>query len=169
MQESRKANLDCLIEIMDPFWNDVGMFHSWIWHWFSFIGEESVSDGGNSKLTSTPTWIVDPVDGTTNFVHMYVSLFINTSIISFLCSVRNYQKFGLRKIFWYLLSLNVTVNFSWLRQFPKVSKTIFSKKYSFLIDRVLKSRKNSSLQLFIILIVILIVIFIFHVMLTSMS
>lgn len=36
----------------------------------SFIGEESASDGVPVKLTDTPTWIVDPIDGTCNFVHM---------------------------------------------------------------------------------------------------
>lgn len=32
----------------------------------SFIGEESAS---NCEWTSSPTWIVDPIDGTANFVH----------------------------------------------------------------------------------------------------
>ncbi|KAL4623430.1 inositol monophosphatase 1-like [Arapaima gigas] len=35
----------------------------------SFIGEESVSAGQPCVLTESPTWIIDPVDGTTNFVH----------------------------------------------------------------------------------------------------
>lgn len=33
------------------------------------IGEESVAKGGNEVLGDRPTWIVDPIDGTTNFVH----------------------------------------------------------------------------------------------------
>ncbi|KAL0966902.1 hypothetical protein UPYG_G00302020 [Umbra pygmaea] len=37
----------------------------------SFIGEESVAAGETCVLTDSPTWIVDPVDGTTNFVHGY--------------------------------------------------------------------------------------------------
>uniref|UniRef100_A0A9J8D5X4 Inositol-1-monophosphatase n=2 Tax=Cyprinus carpio TaxID=7962 RepID=A0A9J8D5X4_CYPCA len=37
----------------------------------SFIGEESVAAGEPCVLTENPTWIVDPVDGTTNFVHGY--------------------------------------------------------------------------------------------------
>ncbi|KAM9428727.1 inositol monophosphatase 1 isoform 2-T3 [Salvelinus alpinus] len=37
----------------------------------SFIGEESVAAGEPCVLTDNPTWIVDPVDGTTNFVHGY--------------------------------------------------------------------------------------------------
>ncbi|KAG5177363.1 inositol monophosphatase [Tribonema minus] len=35
-----------------------------------FIGEESSAAAGEiAALTAAPTWIVDPVDGTTNFVH----------------------------------------------------------------------------------------------------
>lgn len=37
----------------------------------SFIGEESVAAGAPSVLTENPTWIIDPIDGTTNFVHRY--------------------------------------------------------------------------------------------------
>lgn len=37
-----------------------------------FIGEEtSASQGCCGELTSQPTWMVDPVDGTTNFVHRF--------------------------------------------------------------------------------------------------
>ncbi|XP_020093141.1 inositol monophosphatase 3 [Ananas comosus] len=34
-----------------------------------FIGEETSAAHGTSELTDHPTWIVDPLDGTTNFVH----------------------------------------------------------------------------------------------------
>lgn len=34
-----------------------------------FIGEESVAAGEPCLLTDEPTWIIDPIDGTTNFVH----------------------------------------------------------------------------------------------------
>ncbi|CAM4502636.1 inositol monophosphatase 1 [Caretta caretta] len=37
----------------------------------SFIGEESVAAGEGSTLTDNPTWIIDPIDGTTNFVHRF--------------------------------------------------------------------------------------------------
>ncbi|NXO17231.1 IMPA1 monophosphatase, partial [Oriolus oriolus] len=37
----------------------------------SFIGEESVAAGEASILTDNPTWIIDPIDGTTNFVHRF--------------------------------------------------------------------------------------------------
>ncbi|XP_017543736.1 inositol monophosphatase 1-like isoform X3 [Pygocentrus nattereri] len=44
----------------------------------SFIGEESVAAGAPSALTDGPTWIIDPIDGTTNFVHRFP--FISVSI-----------------------------------------------------------------------------------------
>ncbi|CAG7832525.1 unnamed protein product [Allacma fusca] len=34
-----------------------------------FIGEESTAAGQKCVLTDDPTWIIDPVDGTMNFVH----------------------------------------------------------------------------------------------------
>ncbi|XP_057960778.1 inositol monophosphatase 3 isoform X2 [Malania oleifera] len=34
-----------------------------------FIGEETTAACGPAELTDEPTWIVDPLDGTTNFVH----------------------------------------------------------------------------------------------------
>ncbi|KAK3339455.1 hypothetical protein B0H65DRAFT_432587 [Neurospora tetraspora] len=37
---------------------------------FSFVGEETYVPG-ETKVTSAPTFIVDPIDGTTNFVHGY--------------------------------------------------------------------------------------------------
>ena len=33
-----------------------------------FIGEESVAAGDKCTLTDEQTWIIDPIDGTTNFV-----------------------------------------------------------------------------------------------------
>ncbi|KAI1292798.1 Inositol monophosphatase 1 [Halotydeus destructor] len=35
------------------------------------IGEESASQGRKSEWTKDPTWIIDPIDGTTNFVHCF--------------------------------------------------------------------------------------------------
>lgn len=35
------------------------------------IGEENTALKGSFELTDTPTWIIDPVDGTTNFVHRF--------------------------------------------------------------------------------------------------
>lgn len=45
----------------------------------SFIGEESVAAGEGSILTDNPTWILDPIDGTTNFVHRSTFLFFYVS------------------------------------------------------------------------------------------
>ncbi|XP_075069381.1 inositol monophosphatase 2 [Mixophyes fleayi] len=36
-----------------------------------FIGEESTSAGSKCVLTESPTWIIDPIDGTCNFVHRF--------------------------------------------------------------------------------------------------
>jgi len=34
-----------------------------------FIGEESTNDAKKVVFTDNPVWIIDPIDGTTNFVH----------------------------------------------------------------------------------------------------
>ena len=34
---------------------------------FSFIGEETCES--KQEYTEAPTWMIDPIDGTTNFVH----------------------------------------------------------------------------------------------------
>jgi len=47
----------------------------------SFIGEESVSDGASSLLTDNPTWIVDPIDGTCNFVHRFPYVAISIGLV----------------------------------------------------------------------------------------
>ena len=36
-----------------------------------FIAEEETSDGRKVVLTEAPTWIIDPIDGTMNFVHNF--------------------------------------------------------------------------------------------------
>lgn len=56
-----------------------------------FIGEEDSSSGKRAELTDDPTWIIDPVDGTMNFVHSFPH-----SAISVACvveKVRNQQLF----------------------------------------------------------------------------
>ncbi|KAM9791786.1 inositol monophosphatase 1 isoform 1-T2 [Syngnathus typhle] len=47
-----------------------------------FIGEESVAAGEVCLLSDSPTWIIDPIDGTTNFVHTfpYVAVSIGFSV-----------------------------------------------------------------------------------------
>ncbi|VDM71045.1 unnamed protein product [Strongylus vulgaris] len=41
-----------------------------------FIGEESTAGGAKIEWTSAPTWIIDPIDGTTNFVHRCVYIIV---------------------------------------------------------------------------------------------
>uniref|UniRef100_A0AAQ5YQK5 Inositol-1-monophosphatase n=1 Tax=Amphiprion ocellaris TaxID=80972 RepID=A0AAQ5YQK5_AMPOC len=41
------------------------------YHVLLFIGEESVAAGEHLELTDSPTWIIDPIDGTVNFVHRF--------------------------------------------------------------------------------------------------
>ena len=46
-----------------------------------FIGEESVAAGEKSELTDAPTWIIDPVDGTMNFVHSFPYSCISLAVL----------------------------------------------------------------------------------------
>ncbi|XP_069113731.1 inositol monophosphatase 1-like isoform X1 [Argopecten irradians] len=52
-----------------------------------FIGEESVSEGKKCDWTDDPTWIIDPIDGTANFVHsisnncVCIGLSVNRKIV----------------------------------------------------------------------------------------
>lgn len=42
-----------------------------------FIGEESTSAGSKCVLTDDPTWIIDPIDGTCNFVHRFPTVAVS--------------------------------------------------------------------------------------------
>lgn len=46
-----------------------------------FIGEESISKKGACILTDEPTWIIDPVDGTTNFVHGFPFVAVSIAFV----------------------------------------------------------------------------------------
>ncbi|CAE6361629.1 unnamed protein product [Rhizoctonia solani] len=48
---------------------------------FSFIGEESYSAGEQNPITDTATFCVDPIDGTTNFVHGFPYACISIGVI----------------------------------------------------------------------------------------
>ncbi|KAG1793991.1 myo inositol monophosphatase [Suillus plorans] len=48
---------------------------------FKFIGEESYSFGTRNELTDEPTFCVDPIDGTTNFVHGFPFACISLGLI----------------------------------------------------------------------------------------
>lgn len=45
-----------------------------------FIGEESVAAGLKSELTTEPTWIIDPIDGTMNFVHGFPVVAVSVAL-----------------------------------------------------------------------------------------
>lgn len=45
-----------------------------------FIGEESTAAGSKCELTDDPTWIIDPVDGTMNFVHGYPNVCVSVAL-----------------------------------------------------------------------------------------
>ncbi|GAB6021068.1 hypothetical protein CHUAL_003702 [Chamberlinius hualienensis] len=52
-----------------------------------FIGEESSSAGEETQFSDEPTWIIDPVDGTMNFVHSFpyvaisIALTVNKEVV----------------------------------------------------------------------------------------
>ncbi|CAF3892682.1 unnamed protein product, partial [Rotaria sp. Silwood1] len=52
-----------------------------------FIGEESSAAGVKTIFENDPTWIIDPIDGTTNFVHGFpfvaisIALAINKQVV----------------------------------------------------------------------------------------
>lgn len=46
-----------------------------------FIGEEETSAGKKAELTDAPTWIIDPVDGTMNFVHSFPHSCISIALL----------------------------------------------------------------------------------------
>jgi len=48
---------------------------------FQFIGEESYSAGARPDLTDDPTFCVDPIDGTTNFIHGFPFVAISLGLI----------------------------------------------------------------------------------------
>lgn len=45
-----------------------------------FIGEEKTSQSKLSELTDAPTWIIDPIDGTVNFVHSFPQFCISVGL-----------------------------------------------------------------------------------------
>lgn len=46
---------------------------------FEFIGEETYAAG--TKIKNTPTFIVDPIDGTSNFVHGFPAVCISLGLV----------------------------------------------------------------------------------------
>lgn len=54
------------------------------------IGEESVAAGERVQLTDAPTWIIDPIDGTVNFVHRFPFLAVSIAF-----TVNQQTQFGI--------------------------------------------------------------------------
>lgn len=45
------------------------------------IGEETCAENGVPVLTDAPTWVVDPLDGTTNFVHGFPFVCVSIGLV----------------------------------------------------------------------------------------
>jgi len=45
------------------------------------IGEETSAENGTPVLTDAPTWVVDPLDGTTNFVHKFPFVCVSIGLV----------------------------------------------------------------------------------------
>jgi fructose-1,6-bisphosphatase/inositol monophosphatase family enzyme len=54
------------------------IYYTLLWQ---FIGEETSATNGTPELTDAPTWIVDPLDGTTNFVHRYPFVCVSIGLV----------------------------------------------------------------------------------------
>lgn len=46
-----------------------------------YIGEEETSEGKKAILSDAPTWIIDPIDGTMNFVHSFPHSAISIALL----------------------------------------------------------------------------------------
>ena len=82
MQISTKASLADLVTETDKATEELIIGHlksQFPLH--SFIGEESVAAGKKTELTNNPTWIIDPIDGTTNFVHKFPQVSISIALL----------------------------------------------------------------------------------------
>ena len=61
------------------------MIESYTPHPGRYIGEESVAAGDKVELTDAPTWIIDPVDGTMNFVHSFPFICVSIGKVAIDC------------------------------------------------------------------------------------
>lgn len=50
---------------------------------YLFVGEETTGESKTNKinLTDKPTWVIDPIDGTTNFVHGFPYICISVALV----------------------------------------------------------------------------------------
>ena len=80
-----------------------------------FIGEESHVHGNG--IPTEPTWIVDPIDGTTNFVHGYLFYCIKCNIFFLYCTGCHCFAYPLDFVstgnrWWGLFTIQLVMNYS---------------------------------------------------------
>ncbi|SCV67533.1 BQ2448_5144 [Microbotryum intermedium] len=66
---SKKNRVDLVTETDQAVEAFIKQSISYTYPAHAFIGEESFAGGEVVHLTDAPTWVVDPIDGTTNFIH----------------------------------------------------------------------------------------------------
>ncbi|KAL8287024.1 hypothetical protein RQP46_004030 [Phenoliferia psychrophenolica] len=74
---SKKNRVDLVTETDQAVEKYVAEAIAKAWPTHAFIGEESYAAGEIVEFTARPTWIVDPIDGTTNFVHFFPQVCIS--------------------------------------------------------------------------------------------
>lgn len=79
--ELKSCDVDLVTEIDKGVENLLIRTISVIFPDHKFIGEETVSDGGKCELTDSPTWVIDPVDGTMNLVHGFPHSSISVALL----------------------------------------------------------------------------------------
>lgn len=68
-----------------------------------FIGEEDSSDGKRHTLTDEPTWIIDPIDGTMNFVHSFPHSAISVALLVKKVKTFSFSSSNISRIYHYRL------------------------------------------------------------------
>jgi len=110
---------------------------------FKLIGEETVSSSESKKvnLTDTPTWVIDPVDGTTNFVHGFPFVCISIGLV-----VKKEPKLGiiynpiLNEMYWGIKNKGSFMNGKKLpliknNQIISLEKSLFVIEYGIFFDQ----------------------------------
>ena len=92
-----KANFQCFFHFISlvvahKLYN-LDSFHRKKFPNHKFIGEESTAaaQGQIGDFTDDPTWIIDPIDGTMNFVHRYIlySLRVSNYLTVYVANVKS--------------------------------------------------------------------------------
>jgi myo-inositol-1(or 4)-monophosphatase len=80
--EEKKNSVDLVTEYDIKVENLVQKWIAKEYPSFKFVGEESYSSGHREPLTDEPTFCVDPIDGTSNFIHGFPFACISIGLIS---------------------------------------------------------------------------------------